>query len=495
MKKSWDSLNLVLVLFAIVCGFLSRNTNNNNNGNSSSYVDPNISNASQEVNKSNPLTPHRWYEDADRTVSYNYSTLNRLKSSSSYPDLRQESAWVALDRQRFYDDTHISNYRIPGSDQLHHRLPRREPLEEEESETKTISVDTFVVRTEEVSPNSPPPEPPLATPPSASSPSTPPKVVKRRAKRTSYQALEHQHEKFGTPAENGSKVVSYFHKPPPSAPPPVLQQAEQKSSGGKNEKKRSSGGGSSGTKDFLTSLKRKKKQRQRSVENLDTILNLQPASYLPLYPPPSQPPPPPPPPPPPSSVFHNLFSSKKGKTKKVHSVPPPPPPPPVPNIVLAASKTKSGSKLITASKPPLLPVKTSSGNGGDENVSSGNESPLVPIPPPPPPPPFKMQELKFVVHGDFVRIKSNTSSRSGSPDLDDDGEGGSSSGAVGTYSGDSTPTRMFCPSPDVDTKADSFIARFRAGLKLEKMNSIKEKQGKGRSNLGPEPRPQGADPS
>lgn len=35
---------------------------------------------------------------------------------------------------------------------------------------------------------------------------------------------------------------------------------------------------------------------------------------------------------------------------------------------------------------------------------------------------------------------------------------------------------MFCPSPDVNDKADLFIARFRAGLKLEKLNSLREKQ-------------------
>jgi hypothetical protein len=112
-----------------------------------------------------------------------------------------------------------------------------------------------------------------------------------------------------------------------------------------------------------------------------------------------------------------------------------------------------------------LPAKTRS---FDENVRSGNESPLIPIPPPPPP--FKMPAWKFLEQGDFVRIQSYTSSRSGSPDhLDEtDGNGDPST---------STSTPMFCQSPDVDTKADSFIARFRANLKLEKMNSIKQKRG------------------
>ncbi|KAL6137464.1 hypothetical protein ACLB2K_062756 [Fragaria x ananassa] len=32
VKKSWDSLNLVLVLFAIACGFLGRNTAGNDDG-------------------------------------------------------------------------------------------------------------------------------------------------------------------------------------------------------------------------------------------------------------------------------------------------------------------------------------------------------------------------------------------------------------------------------------------------------------------------------
>ncbi|XP_035539688.1 formin-like protein 8 [Juglans regia] len=275
----------------------------------------------------------------------------------------------------------------------------------------------------------------------------------------------------------------------------------KKRTGGKNEKKRSSGG-SSGAKDhFLSSLRRrKKKQRQKSVKNFDTILEPQPTSYLPLYPPPS-PPPPQPPPPPPSSVFHNLFSTKKGKTKKIQSdaspAPPPPPPPAWAKTVRAASTTKSGRGPITASKPPL-PVKTNSFNGGNGNLRSGNESPLVPIPPSLPP--FKMRGWKLVVHGDFVRTKSNTSSRSFPQDLNDDEEGNSSSGAAGKDGRVPTTMPMFCPSPDVNTKADTFVAKFRAGLKLEKMNSINERQGRGRFNTEPRQSPdaetvQGTGPS
>lgn len=42
---------------------------------------------------------------------------------------------------------------------------------------------------------------------------------------------------------------------------------------------------------------------------------------------------------------------------------------------------------------------------------------------------------------------------------------------------------MFCGSPDVNSKADSFIERFREGLKLERMNSIKERQRKTRTSI------------
>lgn len=120
--------------------------------------------------------------------------------------------------------------------------------------------------------------------------------------------------------------------------------------------------------------------------------------------------------------------------------------------------------------------------GEDENANSGGESPLMSrIPPPPPLPPFRMPELKFVVHGDYVRIKSNNSSRSGSPDLEDGGENSPTS-ETSSLSGNESPVRpISCPSPDVDTKASTFIANFRAGLRLEKINSVN----RGRSNLGP----------
>ncbi|KAG7992217.1 hypothetical protein I3843_02G116700 [Carya illinoinensis] len=495
VKKRWDSLNLFLVLFAIACGFLSRNTNNYSNNESSSYEDPSILNALLEANKSNPSTPHRWYElYADRSTAGhndNHPMINRLRSSSSYPDLRQESAWVTVDeRGRFYDDAQVSSHRFPGSDQVHYGHSRPEPQaeeeEEENSKTKTIDqVDTFVVYTEQFSSNSHPPPLPRDPRPPSPPQTAPPKLVKRRAKRTSYQALgEYHHEKIENLGKNDSEEAKNLQTLQSPPPPPLFQHTEEASTGGKNEKKRSSEG-SSGAKDFLSSMRRrKKKQRQKSFENFDTILEPQPTSYLPLYPPPS-PPPSLPSPPPPSSVFHILFSTKKGKTKQVKSDASPAPPPLPParaKIVRAASTTKSGRGPITASKSPL-PVKTNSFSGGNGNLRSCNESPLVPTPPSLPP--FRMWGSKFVVHGDFVGTKSNTSSRSVSQGVDDDEEGNSSRGAAGKDGPVPTTMPMICPSPDVNTKADTFIAKFRAGLELEKMNSINERQGRGKFNTGP----------
>ncbi|KAJ1401022.1 hypothetical protein SESBI_29032 [Sesbania bispinosa] len=241
VKHSWDYLNLLLVLFAVICGFLTKNDNNE-------AQTPRFDRHRRSF--SNPETPPPWYDYPNRS-------FNRLRSFGSHPDLRDHSSWVAADeRFRFYDDTHLL---------LCHR--RREPDAEEVEKEQGI--------------------------------------------------------------ENMEK----------------------------GKKKRGSA-----TKEFLTSLTgKKKKQRQRSVENFESILKSEP---FPLA---SQPPPPPPPPPP--SVFNNLFSSKKSKHKKRNFV------------------------------------------------------------------------------------------------------------AVATHK----------PRPDVDTKAHNFIESFRAGLRMAKMNSMKEKQGIGRSNLGPSP--------
>lgn len=115
-------------------------------------------------------------------------------------------------------------------------------------------------------------------------------------------------------------------------------------------------------------------------------------------------------------------------------------------------------------------------------INSGGQSPLIPMPPPPPP--FKMPGFKFVLRGDFVKIQSSPSSRCSSPDLEEFDHFSSSKDDAETVSlmdgddgvGVGVGVPVFCPSPDVNAKAETFIARLRDGWKLEKINSLKEKQ-------------------
>ncbi|GMI86054.1 hypothetical protein HRI_002274700 [Hibiscus trionum] len=440
VKKSWDSLNLVLVLFAIICGFLSNAGSKSNNDNNTPKHVPAESN-------SNPSTsaPAQWYEyEYDQYSSSSdrsRTALQRLKSSSSYPDLRRDSSWMMNgdDRWRFYDDTHLYKYYPSGRS-------RRKNDEERvyAKDTKDIAVDTG--RTS--------PPPPQSSPPQL------PRVVRRKPKRTNYEDVKAKVR--GEQKEVILNEMKIKHslpparsppsKPPPPPPPPPTGRQEKRSS--KDEKK--TGGG---TKEFLVSLRRKKKkkERQRSVENLEEFFRI---STLP-----SPPPPPPPPPAPLPPFYQSIFHSKKSKGRKHHSIPPSPP----------------SSLAVKPQKPPLS-VKINDTNNVEESMESGNESPINPIPPPPPPPPFKLRPWKFEVQGDFVRLKSINISRSDSPDSDDT-LSGEASPSDGNKKGEMAGA-MFCASPDVDTKADNFIARFRAGLTLEKINSVR-----GRSNLGPDPGP------
>ncbi|KAJ7963218.1 putative Hydroxyproline-rich glycoprotein family protein [Quillaja saponaria] len=147
--------------------------------------------------------------------------------------------------------------------------------------------------------------------------------------------------------------------------------------------------------------------------------------------------------------------------------PPSRPPPPLPSP-------------FTAQKPPRQPIKENLWS--DQNASPVNHMPpSTPSPLPPPPPPFNIPAWKFMVQGDFIRVNSYNGSRSCSPDLKDE-EGSSSSSKMGQSdgqvgregSGEST-TPSFCSSPDIDTKAENFIGKFKARLRLEKMNSRKAK--------------------
>ncbi|CAH8359390.1 unnamed protein product [Eruca vesicaria subsp. sativa] len=398
VRKSWDYLNFVLVLFAVICGFFSRNTSDDES-------DHNKEHLSKNNDVINGYSFDKFSKGGDQFPEQTvYKRHNSLRSSSSYPDLRLRD-FESDERWRFYDDTRVSQCRYDASDS------------ESGNGGKKVHSCGSDVTAPYYNPRPPPSAPPYPLSPPPSPPRAPPasKPAKRRTKKV-YQDVVAKEEN-----KERSDFVAATLPVTPVPPPATVYQKK---------------GGA--TKDFLITLRRekKKKQRQQSIDGLDLLFGSDSQFE-------SLPPPPPPPPPP-------FFSSKKGKSKKTNSNPPPPPPPPYWSFESRASMAKS------------------------KFIGTGSESPLMPIPlPPPPPPPFKMPAWKFVKRGDYVRMASNISISS--DELDDDSDVAQSSSG----------RRMFCPSPDVDTKADDFIARFRAGLKLEKMNSVKRR----RSNLGPEPGP------
>ncbi|KAJ0029809.1 hypothetical protein Pint_13447 [Pistacia integerrima] len=515
VKKGWDSLNIVLVLFAILCGiFAKRNNDGSNTDNNVNNV-PNISDGlDKNVNQ-----PHSkpWFGDHfsntkiyDRPISTAVTDTSRLRrSSSSYPDLRQDGLWETdEDRFRFFDDFDVQNrYRshVDGLDNnsTQQVLRRTRSDFEEYSQVKVVPVDTFVLRSSHVSPPKSPTPPPQPPPP-------PPPPVVRHGPRRTYQTVGLKERNVECDVHTNKVKSPPPAAPPPGAPPPPPPPVQM---GYRSEHKyvkieRIKSNATKEIKMVFASLynqrKRiKKKHMTNNTEEYGKSFHSppEPPQYS-SVPPLSSPPLPPPVPPHPSSVFQNLFK-KSSKSKKVHSVPPPTPPPPPP---LRSTKRRSPApppppapqkpppqplrrrKVATSGKPPL---STRVNNSYNENPNSGNQSPLIPVPPPPPP--FKMPECRFVVRGDFVSLHSGRNSRCGSPDLEKvDNDVSSTKESmdekVKVIDGEDGLGSVFCPSPDVNIKADTFIARLRDGWRLEKMNSLREKRKMG-SGPGPSPDP------
>ncbi|KAF3649505.1 hypothetical protein FXO38_17627 [Capsicum annuum] len=494
VKKSWDSFNVVLVLVAVIFGFLSRNNNEDRNRNEYHQVNRHLdevqkSNPStpntrwfSELRNQNPTTPRTWFDNVDRNSFNNNTGGGGLRRSfSSYPDLSQLSPrWIqAEDHWRFYDDSHIDTHRFSDPAQLNRRRRSwREFDRSPEPEIKTIYENRL--ESNKVSTFSPPASIPLLSPPSP-----PEEKVKRASHSTVPRKKERTSKKRETHEREADKVLiaPATLPPPPPPPPPLPRYVEPRSS--KSDRKR---GGTSATKEFINSLyhKKKRKNRSKSVDNFDALLHKsQPPPLCHEWPASSTPPPPPPPPP---SLFQNLFTSKKARRKR-NAPPPPPPPPPAKAIPVRISRPNTQNNPFIRTPAPK-PMKIRSFDSVEETSNSGGESPLIPIPPPPPPPPFfRKHAWKFVVQGDYVRIDSTVSSRSGSPELEDIDSADNTPTAEYIGAGEQTafaPTPLFCPSPDVNTKAENFITKFRAGLKQEKINSFKKNDlGRSLSNLGP----------
>ncbi|CAI8589792.1 unnamed protein product [Vicia faba] len=466
---NWNSFNIILVFVAILFGVFARRNDDESSPPDHNHAFRRVSVSSERVETSGGYESQQWFGFSnDETTNRSQSPVtgvNRLRrSSSSYPDLRQMETDDSRYKFRFFDDLEIEKqFRSPSratfSTPRHRRqLPEYRSQSEEQVQIKEIPVDTFQIHPSPVKTSSPPPPPP------------PPPASRRRHSRSEITELED--------AE------------PPPTPTPLRPSAKTRSEQkhGKNERRKSN------VKREIAMVwasvlsnqrKRKKKQRlgndhNHHYDNVDELTNNATA-------------PPPPPPLPPPSVFHSIFRKGMGKSKKIHSVPAPPPPPPsrrsskpknqIPQPPLPPPPSRRFSKPQnqipqppptpprqgTRMKPPLPNKPT---NFINDTLNVGNQSPLIPIPPPLPP--FKIPPIKFELRGDFVKILSNQSSRCTSPEREHiDGEVSETNPDMSHKSNGNG--HVFCPSPDVNAKAATFIARLRGEWRLQKLNSIKEK--------------------
>ncbi|CAA0836907.1 hydroxyproline-rich glycoprotein family protein [Striga hermonthica] len=531
VKRSWDSLNILLVVFAILCGVFARRNEEAPPPDAAAAAYSRNTGRVSSVSSTRPRqSVPAWLEIPDRR-EYDSTSGGLRRSRSSYPDLRQESLWESLgggSRSRFFDDFEVGFSRsTPVRSPVYSegRRERRTSFEmkgEVEVPVTEILVDKLDVRSDP-----PPPKSPARTP----SP-PPPLSAATVNRRRSLQSVPHSEN-----AEIRQRGEAEFYinenrrpMPPPAPPPPLAATPEPRMPEAGNESSRRKK--SSATKEIATSIaslyragQRKRKKRSGKSRNIYETApqnsSRQPISTPtppPPPPPPPQskvmqnlfrktskskrvhsvsstaPPPPPPPPPPPSSILNNLFrtgsKSKRFQPPPISPAPPPPPPPPPSSILnslfINGSKSRRFNNNSTNSPPPAPPPpptppaapsrrrQPSAGRPPKftSTVYVAPPSPLVPLPQPPPPPPFKMSKPTSVAQGNFVQIHGAHSSRCISPELEDaDADVAAKSEGV-----DRVGAPITCPSPDVNAKADTFIARLRDEWRLEKINSIREKR-------------------
>ncbi|GJZ18288.1 hypothetical protein Tco_0554411 [Tanacetum coccineum] len=533
VKSTWDSLNIFLVIFAILCGVLARKNEGVNEY--TNFVGDSSSGNITSVDSSGQVFG---YSDT-KVVS---GGLRR--NSSSYPDLRNGSVWEnnrENNRNRFYDDFDVYNS-SPMTRYYGRSRSRRNELDSVEF-VKEIVVDT--VAPETVTAAAPPPPPP---------PPPQPKSTKR-----------HSFRSVGR--DEFEKVRTEIPSPPPP-PPLVVAETTVSTRRTRHKHKKLERKVSDATKEIATAIsnissmynKQKKRKNKRklkresestsdssppSVHSTHSVESMDEGEQRHLLIPPSPPPPPPPPPPPfkfqnffkkgakhkkihsvpatitsptiypplppplpppPNSIFNNIFKGNKSKrfnsnsssimnnmfktgTKsKRYSLTPPPPPPPPPPMTPPRYTTPIRSKKLSARESHAPPARRSTSHGKpplpaktsyyekEDFLPSGSQSPLIPMPPPPPPP-FRVTPMKFELRGEFVRVRSTHSSVCSSPDRDDVAsivsDGGDSIGPNLGYNGP-----ISFPSPDVNAKADSFISRLKDEWMMERNNKyVNEKSG------------------
>ncbi|XP_031742598.1 formin-like protein 20 [Cucumis sativus] len=417
VKKSWDSFNVFLVLFAIICGIFSRRNDDvpttadgDTRGSDQMTV---VDTGGVKVNGDSESS-QQWFGFSERRFSDptgRAPVTTRLRRNSSYPDLRQESLWGNGDDSnnqfRFFDDFEINKFRSRSF------VYRTRGNEREES--PAIPVDSFVVN------SSPAPEKMKSQSPNPPPPPPPPLPVTQRKPRRTYQNIQKKEEIPENKAE-------FTPPPPPPLPPrtvippsPVRVRLEEK---------------------FGKSVRKKTNVKKEIAMALASLVHSE-----------SPPPPPPPPPPVPSS---SRSTKKKIQIPRPPSPPPPPPPP-------------AQQRNSTTNRRPPLPTSVRNSYIENPSINSREKSLTPTIPPPPPPPPsFKTTtDVKSTVGSDTVGSRSSETSRCGSPDPENVNTSASGGAGVGS---------VFCPSPDVNVKAANFIARLRGEWRLEKMNSVREKE-------------------
>ncbi|URD77053.1 hypothetical protein MUK42_36914 [Musa troglodytarum] len=510
VRNGWDTLNLLLVLFAVLCGLLGRRSGGDDDAEKSlqeAHDDrPRFAGPPPGASYSHPV-------EAASTVG-----IRVMRSSSSYA--ASNYGW------RCYDDAHLCRRRSESEGWERQRFGYLD--------AKTIPVDTFVLRrrsstrsrsppsppsppprrhpgrravdglpgreadkaeilrSEKPHPQSPPPPPPQRQPGRRSNvdklqedkevdkdeifspqnlhprslplpPPTPPQPSRRKPMEKFPVGETRQIAEFAMKSNLSTPVSETSQRrrgsvrnipkwevdqdpdfplekpqtpPPAPPPPPLLVRSLPPEEEMISHNKRSTAGATDIETTIALSYQRKKRGSKTKRSPDDTTLQYEAVVS-------SAPPPPPPPPPLPSAFFNQLFSRKKlgGKNGRIHSVsaasPPPPPPPPLPPAL-----TQHHRKQVLHPPPP----------------------------PPPAPPPLLLSSSR----------RPEKSSLSKDPSPPSSPLRGETVWFQEREARDGVA--VFCPSPDVNNKADLFIARFHANWKLEKQNNIREKERRRRRN-------------
>ncbi|XP_047307896.1 uncharacterized protein LOC124911455 [Impatiens glandulifera] len=450
IKKCVDYFDVLLIIIAISSHLLSRY------GSRSSSDNDTTSDRDNEIVTSQADTYSSEEKFYDAQQKFGEGGLKRI--SNSYPDLRNESLWGIEDYGfKFFDDFDVDMYRpVQVADNCNcTRRRSRRKKKVADSNVKEIQVVH-------------PPTPPKSPPPEDSVP------------------------------VQTSQIQD--HKEIQTLPTEIWNFSEEGMSTTKSGMKKSSSAKDLANliaSSFINQRERKRKQKMRNLQSNQNESSLS-ASKVP----------PPPPPPPPPSIFYNLFKRGRKIKKMVNSAPPPPPPLPQRSVFNNLFKNGNVSKqfqsitgsalplppssvikskqlqLVSASaqysifnntlqsgtefkrfnsvssppspKPPLISQKTM--NYNDEDQSPAVHIQLL-LPPPPP-----LSELELAEEIDRPSFGSP-------PDVEEDVNSVSSES---TTAGRDVSGWMICPTPDVNMKADTFIARLRGEWKTEIMNSLRE---------------------